>query len=60
MKEVSPSKFMLGIVAAILGITLIKDFDFEHLKFAEPALDIIYLIVLISSVYLLLKTPNIQ
>lgn len=51
---------MLGIVAAILGITLIKDFDFEHLKFAEPALDIIYLIVLISSVYLLLKTPNIQ
>lgn len=60
MKRVDSVKFMLGVIAAILGITLFKHFDFEQVKFAEPALDIIYVIVLIASVYLLIKTPKTQ
>lgn len=55
MKKGNALKFTLGIVAIILGVTLFKHFDFERLRFAKPALDILYLIVFIASVYLLLK-----
>jgi len=60
MKKVGPLQFTLGIVAVILSVTLIKHFDFEQLRFVQPALDIIYMIVLVATVYLLIKTPKIQ
>lgn len=60
MKKVNPLQFTLGIVAVILSVTLIKHFDFEHLRFVKPALDILYLIVLFASVYFLMKKPKIQ
>nr|WP_213490782.1 hypothetical protein [Mucilaginibacter sp. Bleaf8] len=60
MKKGNALKFTLGIVAIILGVTLFKHFDFEHLRFAKPALDILYLIVFIASVSLLLKKPKKQ
>jgi len=60
MKKGGAIKFMLAIVAIILSVTLFKHFDFEGLRFAKPALDILYLIVLISSVYLLIKMPKDQ
>lgn len=55
MKKRNALGFILGIVSVILVVTLFKHFDFEHLRFAKPALDTLYLIVLIASIYLLLK-----
>jgi len=60
MKKLIPLQFTLGIVAVILSVTLIKHFDFEHLRLVKPALDILYLIVLIASVYILIKTFKFQ
>lgn len=42
-------------IAFILGWTLIKHFDFNNFKFEDPALDILYLIVFVISIYLLIK-----
>lgn len=50
--------FTLRIVAIILGVVLFKQFDFKHLKFEQPALAIVYLIVFIFSVYILIKNAR--
>ena len=47
--------FFFLIIAFILGSTLFKHFDFINLKFENPVLDIIYLIVFLASVYLIIK-----
>jgi hypothetical protein len=56
MKKLIPLQCMLGIVAVILIVTLIKHFDFEHLRLVKPALDIVW----IASVYILIKTLKFQ
>jgi membrane protein DedA with SNARE-associated domain len=47
--------FTFGIIAIILGLTLIKHFDFENFSFQRPLLDALYLIVFVFSIYALLK-----
>jgi len=47
--------FILGVVAVILGWTLVKHFDFENLRFKQPWLDILYIIIFVFSIYVLIK-----
>jgi len=47
--------FIFVIVALILGMTLFKHFDFKTVSFKMPALDIIFLITFIVTIYLLIK-----
>ncbi|KAF2515294.1 hypothetical protein [Flavobacterium foetidum] len=47
--------FTFSIIAIILGVTLYKQFDFETLKFENPILALLYLIVFVFSVYVLAK-----
>ena len=44
-----------SFIAFTLGLTLFKHFDFKNFKFADPTLDILYLIVFVISIYLLIK-----
>jgi hypothetical protein len=60
MKKLIPLQFTLSIVAVILIVTLIRHFDFEHLRLVKPALDILYLIVMVTTVYILIKTLKFQ
>ena len=43
------------IVSFILGITLLKHFDFKTFSFKMPVLDIIFLIAFIASIYFIIK-----
>jgi membrane protein DedA with SNARE-associated domain len=47
--------FTFGVVAIILGWTLVKHFDFKNLKFQQPWLDALYIIIFIFSIYALIK-----
>lgn len=47
--------FIFIIIAFILGMRLFKDFDFETASFKKPALDIIFLITFIVSIYFIIK-----
>jgi membrane protein DedA with SNARE-associated domain len=47
--------FAFGVIAIILGWTLIKHFDFQNLSFQKPLLDALYLIVFVFSIYTLIK-----
>lgn len=47
--------FIFLIIAIILGGTLWKHFDFSTFSFEMPALDIIFLITFIVSVYIIIK-----
>lgn len=47
--------FFFLIIAIILGSVLFKQFDFKNLKFEEPGLAILYLIVFVASIYFLIK-----
>lgn len=53
-----PITFVFWIVAIILGVTLYKQFDFQNLKFENPAMAVIYGIVFIFSVYYILKNSG--
>jgi membrane protein DedA with SNARE-associated domain len=44
-----------AFIAFTLGWTLFKHFDFKNFKFEDPALDILYLIVFVISIYLIIK-----
>lgn len=50
----APSFFFI-IVALILGSALYKQFDFQQVKFEKPALAILYSVVLVFSIYGLIK-----
>lgn len=52
--------FAFGVIAVILGWTLVKHFDFENLKFEKTWLDVLYLIVFIFSIYALIKNYKKQ
>lgn len=60
MENRKPVSFTLLVVAIILGVTLFKQFDFKTLRFEQPALAVIYLIVFVVSVYFLIKRPKNQ
>lgn len=47
--------FVFGVIAVILGWTLVKHFDFQNLRFQKPLLDALYLIVFVFSIYALTK-----
>ena len=44
-----------GFIAIILSWTLFKQFDFEGLKFKHTGLAMVYIIVLVLSVYFIVK-----
>lgn len=48
------------IIIFVLGLTLTKHIDFKNLTLKDPALDIIYIVVLIISVYLVIKDRKNQ
>ncbi|MDR6843735.1 hypothetical protein [Flavobacterium granuli] len=50
--------FAFGVVAIILGWTLVKHFDFEDFSFQKPLLDALYLIVFVFSIYALIKNKK--
>ena len=48
--------FLFSIIAVILGLTIIKHFDVEQMKFEKPALDTLYILTFIMSVFFLLRS----
>ncbi|MCD0466937.1 hypothetical protein D0817_21720 [Flavobacterium cupreum] len=60
MENKKTFSFTLSIVAIILGVTLFKQFDFKTLRFEQPALAVIYIIVFVASVYFLVRKPKNQ
>ncbi|MCC9063335.1 hypothetical protein [Flavobacterium piscisymbiosum] len=58
MENKKSISFALLVVAIILGVTLFKQFDFKNLKFEQPALAVIYIIVFVCSIYFLVKKPK--
>lgn len=55
MKSKKGINLILAIIAVILGWTIFKHFDFETFKFADPYLDVLYLVVFIILVWLIIK-----
>jgi Ca2+/Na+ antiporter len=55
MKKKKTPIFFLVIIALILGQALFKQFDFENLKFENPALAILYIVVFVFSIYFLIR-----
>ena len=47
--------FPLIIIAAVLGWTIFKEFDFENLKFENPALTVVYTLTFLITIYLIAK-----
>lgn len=47
--------FFLAFITILLGGTLFKHFDFKTGTLADPYLDILYLIVVVVSIYLIVK-----
>jgi hypothetical protein len=43
------------IIAIIVGSALYKQFDFQTMKFAKPALSVVYLITFVASVVVLVR-----
>lgn len=58
MENSKTLSFTLIVVAVILGVTLFKQFDFEHLKFEKTGLAIVYLIAFVISVFVLVKNSR--
>jgi len=48
--------FLFAVIAAILGWTIFKHFDAENLEFEKPALDSLYMLTLVMSVFFLIRT----
>ena len=48
--------FLFSIIAVILGLSIIKHFDVEQMKFEKPALDTLYILTFIMSVFFLLRS----
>lgn len=51
-------KFPLIVIAAILGVGIFKDFNFNTLSFQDPWLDAIYLITLICVLLIIFKKSS--
>ncbi len=55
METKKSSSFVLIIIAIIVGVALFKQFDFQTLTLAKPALGIVYLITFVVCVAIILK-----
>jgi len=55
MDDKKKVNFIFVVVAFILGLTLLRHFDFKTISFKMPALDIIFLIAFIVTIYLLIN-----
>ncbi len=44
-----------AFIACTLGLTLFKHIDFKNFTLKEPALDILYIITFVISIYLIVK-----
>ncbi len=55
MKNKRTVNFIFLIIAIILGSTLIKQFDFETLKFEHTGLAIVYIVVFLFSIFIIVK-----
>ena len=58
MENKKPITFVFWIIAIILGVILFKQFDFKSLKFENPALAVIYIVVFVFSVYYIIKNSG--
>lgn len=52
--------FFFLVIAIILGFAIYKQFNFKNLKFEKPALAILYIIVFVSSIFLLIRGNKSQ
>ncbi len=52
--------FFFSVTAIILGVSLFRHFDFKNLTFQKPALDTLYLIVFLFSIYGIVKNNKNQ
>ena len=52
--KIVPNIFFV-IIAVIIGGALLKQFDFQNLKFEKPAIAVVYIIALIISIGLMIK-----
>ena len=50
--------FPLLIIAIVLGWIIVKEFDFENLKFEKPAMAVIYILTFVMTVYMIFKNNN--
>jgi len=48
--------FLFAVIAGILGWTILKHFDAENMKLEKPALDTLYILTFIVSVFFLVRT----
>jgi predicted ferric reductase len=58
MKNKKGIQFPLVIIAIVLGWTIVKQFDFENLKFEKPAMAVIYILTFVMTVYIIFKNNN--
>ncbi|MBI9066560.1 MAG: hypothetical protein JEZ09_04665 [Salinivirgaceae bacterium] len=55
MEKKKGLSIVLLIPAVIIGVALFKEFDFENLKFENPALAFVYFIGIVLSITFLIK-----
>ena len=60
MKDKIGFNIGFGLMAFILGLALIREFDFQNLVFRKQALSFLYLTVFIFSVILTFKKKKIK
>jgi hypothetical protein len=51
--------WFFAFIAFTVGLTLFKHIDFATFSLKDPVLDILYLIVLVLSIYFILKENNL-
>ena len=55
MEKKKGMNYFFLMIAIILGSALWKQFDFDTLKFENPALATLYIIVFVPSIYFMIK-----
>jgi len=58
MKNKIGFNFLFAIIAFIVGLALLSEFDFQTFTFRKTALGILYLLVFIVSLYLTFKKKS--
>ena len=58
MENIKGLNWFFVFIAFTLGLTLFKHIDFKNFTLKDPALDILYLIVFVLSIYFLIKGNN--
>lgn len=55
MSEKKGLPIIIIIIAIIIGSGIIKEFDFENLRFEKPALAAVYILTFLACVYFIIK-----